>query len=275
MDLIQKEKGRYIIVNSFLRECRYVFLVTLLVCCTGVARTVHADMFGGLFGSEAPVKVEVADPYIELHTGAGEGYPVFYVEERGAWIEILKRKTDWYKVRTARGKEGWVARTQMERTLTATGEHLEIAEAGRKEFAFHRWEAGAMGGDFENADVMSIYAGYFLTPKLSVELSGSKLFARYSNGEMADVSINIHPFPEWRFSPFFALGTGVIHANPDTTLVQESDRTDQLAHAGLGLRVYLARRFIFRVQYKNYVIFQSTDDNQEINEWKAGFAVFF
>ena len=57
--------------------------------------------------------------------------------------------------------------------------------------------------------------------------------------------------------------------------MQEDDRTDQLAHVGGGIRVYLSRRFIFRAQYKNYVIFQSTDDNQEINEWKAGFAVFF
>ena len=55
----------------------------------------------------------------------------------------------------------------------------------------------------------------------------------------------------------------------------EPDRTDQLAHVGAGVRVYLARRFVFRAQYKNYVIFQSTDDNQEIDEWKAGFSVFF
>jgi len=261
------------IVNRVSRQCRCVF--ALLVWLASATHAAHAGMFDGLFGSDAPMQVEVADPYIELHTGAGRGYPVFHVEERGAWIEILKRKTDWFKVRTDRGKEGWVARSQLERTLTPTGEQMDIADATQKQFAFHRWEFGAMGGDFENADVMSVYGGFFLTPKLSVELSGSKLFARYSTGEMGNISINIHPFPEWRFSPFFALGTGIIHSNPDTTLVQESDRTDQLAHAGLGLRVYLARRFIFRVQYKNYVIFQSTDDNQEINEWKAGFAVFF
>ena len=253
----------------------YRMLLALLTCFVCGSQTAHAGMFDRLFGNDEPLKVQVADPYIELHTGAGQGYPVFYVEERGAWIEILKRKTDWFKVRIDRGKEGWVAREQLERTLTPGGDQMQITDATQEQFSFHRWEMGAMGGDFESADVMSLYGGYFLTPKLSVELSASKIFARYSTGEMADASINIHPFPEWRFSPFFAIGTGIIHSNPDTTLVQEGDRTDQLAHAGLGLRVYLARRFIFRVQYKNYVIFQSTDDNQEINEWKAGFAVFF
>ncbi len=260
-------------MNRLTRGCgRLIAVLACLLCTQQAAR---ADLFGGLFAASKPLHVEVADPYIELHTGAGRGYPVFHVEERGAWIEILKRKTDWFKVRTARGKQGWVARAQLERTLTPLGTPMQIAEATQKQFAFHRWEAGAIGGDFEGADVMSIYGGFSLTPKFSLELSWSKIFARFSSGEMADASLNIHPFPEWRFSPFFALGTGVINSNPDTTLVQESDRTDQLAHVGLGLRVYLTRRFIFRVQYKNYVIFQSTDDNQEINEWKAGFAVFF
>ncbi|MGD8842397.1 MAG: hypothetical protein PVJ83_02890 [Gammaproteobacteria bacterium] len=250
-----------------------IVLLTIFALCS--AQRAYAGLFEAWFGEDGPMQVEVADPYIELHTGDGEGYPVFHVEARGAWIEILKRKTDWFKVRTENGKEGWVAREQLERTLTPAGEQVDITDATRKEFAFHRIEAGAMGGDFEDAEVLTMYGGFFLTPKLSIELSASKIFADFSDGEMADVSISMHPFPEWRFSPFFSLGTGIIHSNPDTTLVEESDRTDQLAHVGAGLRVYLTRRFIFRAQYKNYVIFQSTDDNQEIDEWKAGFAVFF
>jgi hypothetical protein len=41
------------------------------------------------------------------------------------------------------------------------------------------------------------------------------------------------------------------------------------------VRVYLTRRFIFRAQYKNFILFNSTDNNQEINEWQAGLSVFF
>jgi len=274
MELTITQQGRHNPVNRFARAAKRL-LVLLLACLMLTTQAAHAGVFGGLFGDDQPLEVQVADPYIELHTGAGRGYPIFYVEERGAWIEILKRKTDWFKVRTGKGKQGWVAREQLERTLTPAGEEMQIADATKKEFAFHRWEMGAMGGDFENADIVTVYGGFFFTPKLSVELSASKIFPEFSSGEMADISINMHPFPEWRFSPFFSIGTGLVHSNPDTTLVQESDRTDQLAHAGLGIRVYLARRFIFRAQYKNYIIFQSTDDNQEIDEWKAGFAVFF
>ena len=250
--------------------------ILLLTCMVMLSHEpAHAGMFDKFFADKQPIEVEIADAYIELHSGPGQGYPVFHVEDRGAWVEILKRKTDWFKIRTASGKEGWVAREQMERTLTPTGERTEIADATMKEFALCRWEMGMMGGDFEKADVMTVYGGFSFTPNLSVEASLSKIFADFSDADMGDISVSIHPFPGWRFSPFFTIGTGVIRSDPKTTLVQELDQTDQLAHVGGGIRIYLTRRFVFRAQYKNYVIFQSTDDNQEINEWKAGFSVFF
>ena len=250
--------------------------IFLLICVVMLSdEPAHAGMFDKFFADKRPIEVEIADAYIELHSGPGQGYPVFHVEDRGAWVEILKRKTDWFKIRTASGKEGWVAREQMERTLTPSGERTQLADTTMKEFALHRWEMGMMGGDFEKADVMTVYGGFSFTPNLSIEASLSKVFADFSDADMGDISVSIHPFPDWRFSPFFTIGTGFIRSDPKTTLVQELDQTDQLAHAGGGIRIYLTRRFVFRAQYKNYVIFQSTDDNQEIDEWKAGFSVFF
>jgi len=219
--------------------------------------------------------VQVADPYIEMHTGPGRGYPVFNVEERDAWIQIITRKTDWYKVRTEKGKEGWVSRDQLQRTLSPGGEPVRIEEASLAEFTRHRLEFGAIGGSFETSDVMTVYGAFAPTPKLSAELSVSKIFSDFADAEMANVSLAIHPFPNWRVSPFVTLGTGVIRTNPNVTLVQERDRVDQLGHVGIGARIYLTRRFVLRAQYKHYVIFQSVDDNQEIDEWNAGFAVFF
>jgi uncharacterized protein YgiM (DUF1202 family) len=210
-----------------------------------------------------------------MHTGPGRGYPIFNVEERDAWVSIIKRKTDWFKVRTEKGKEGWVKRKQMELTLSPSGEKTEIKDATMAEFIRHRWEIGALGGQFEDADNLTIYAGFGITPNLSVELSASKIFSSFSDGEMANLNLVSHPFPNWRVSPFFTLGTGIINTNPKATLVEENDRTDQIGHVGVGARIYLARQFVLRAQYKHYVIFQSTDDNQEIDEWNAGFAVFF
>jgi hypothetical protein len=67
----------------------------------------------------APVAVDVADPYLELHTGPGRGYPVTQVVPRGDRIEVLKRRTDWYLLRDSRGREGWAKRKDMAATLLA------------------------------------------------------------------------------------------------------------------------------------------------------------
>ena len=36
-------------------------------------------------------------------------------------------------------------------------------------------------------------------------------------------------YPDWRVSPYFTLGSGVIHTQPKATLVATIDRTDNVA----------------------------------------------
>src|SRR5205085_51859 len=63
--------------------------------------------------ADAPLeRLQVTDPYLELHTGPGRGYPVFFVVAREEWVAVELRYTDWFKVRTDAGKEGWVHRRQ-------------------------------------------------------------------------------------------------------------------------------------------------------------------
>ena len=67
----------------------------------------------------------------------------------------------------------------------------------------------------------------------------------------------------------------MINTDPNATLVQTEDRSDPLAHFGVGARAYLARRFMVRAEYKNYIVFTSRNENEDIDEWKVGFAFFF
>jgi uncharacterized protein YgiM (DUF1202 family) len=230
----------------------------------------------GLVLAEEPyLSVRVAEPYIELHTGPGRGYPVFYVVDRGELLGVLAQRTDWFRVRTSEGKEGWVKRDALELTLTPEGEMTHFADADMGDFSRRRWEAGVMAGDFEGADVMSVYAAYAVTPNFSAELSASQVFGDFSDALVASVNLVAQPFPEWRVSPFFSLGSGFIYTDPNVTLVDENDRTEPIGNVGVGLRCYLTRRFLLRAEYRNYVIFQNKDDNQETDGWQAGFAFFF
>jgi uncharacterized protein YgiM (DUF1202 family) len=116
--------------------------------------------------------VSVADPYLEMHTGPGKGYPVFHVVDLGEEIDILMRRTDWFQVRTGNGTEGWVDRAQMERTLVPTGSSIEFAEADQEDFTYSRWELGGLAGDFGGANIVSIYGAYSLNPNVSIEVWG-------------------------------------------------------------------------------------------------------
>jgi hypothetical protein len=220
-------------------------------------------------------EAQVIEPYIELHTGPGRGYPVFHVVDRGERVEVISRKTDWFKVRTQKGKEGWVSRAQMETTRTAAGDKARFAEPGMGDFSNRRWEAGLLGGYFEGADMITVYGAYAMTPNLFAELSASQVFSNNSSAYLGSASLVAQPFPEWRASPFFLVGTGIIHTDQNVTVVNGNDGTDQIGSVGAGIRCYLTRRFILRAEYRNSVIFQDRDDNQEINEWQAGFAFFF
>lgn len=219
--------------------------------------------------------VTVADPYLEMHTGPGRGYPKFHAVERGETIVVIKRRTDWFLVRDSRGVEGWVHRRQLELTLSPAGEPVQVADADRQDALESRWEVGVLSGDYGGANVISLYGGFSLNPHVSVELWGSHLLGNFSNGWAANVNVVHETWPEWRVSPFFTLGAGYIHTEPKSTIVQGEDRSDQTAHVGAGLRLYVTRRFVLRAEYKSYVVFTSRDDNEEVEEWKAGFAFFF
>jgi len=200
-------------------------------------------------------EVKVADPYIELHTGPGEGYPIVHVVDRGDFVEVIKRKTNWFKVRTAKGKIGWVSRIQMEKTLTPNGEVAEFADAGFGDFSKRRWEMGLVGGAFNGAPVMTVYGAYALGANLSAEISASQVTGDFSSSDLVNFNLLSQPFSKWRYSPFFTLGIGQITTSPSVTLIQVEDSQDLIAHMGIGIKIVPYRRFIFRAEYKNFVRF--------------------
>ena len=82
-------------------------LATFITACLAI---VMLSLLGAppARAADAPERLRVADPYLELHTGPGRGFPVFFVVARDEWVEVQMRSTDWYKVRADNGKEGWV-----------------------------------------------------------------------------------------------------------------------------------------------------------------------
>ena len=221
------------------------------------------------------LEVTVADPFLEMRTGPGRAFPVVNVVERGEKVQVEKRRTDWFQVIDENGREGWVHKGQMAETLIPAGVKMEIDDPGREDFGAHRREVGLLVGDYGGSNVVTAYGAYAFNEHLSAEVAVSHLLGNFSDGQYLTLGVTHVPRPDWRIQPFLSIGTGVIRIEPKGTLVGTEVRTDQVAYAGIGVRAYVARRFIVRGEFKEYVVFTDRDENEEDTEWKIGFAFFF
>jgi len=223
-------------------------------------------------------QVEIADPFIEMHTGPGGGYPVFHVVERGEFITIIQRRTTWFKIVTVQGKQGWVSLDQMSLTLNTGGEQIEFKNVTQEEFLKRNWELGASGGSFGGATAFTFSGAYLFNKGFSSELEITQTFGNNSSGMLYKIGLIMQPFSDWKVSPYLRLATGIIDVDPKSTLVQDKDRSNQFSNIGLGVRAYITKRFMMKLEYGDYIIFTAdidNDTNEEHNEWKAGFSVFF
>ncbi len=243
-------------------------LRTLTACCLllGMLAFAPAD-------ARAPIEVVVKDAYIDLHTGPGRDFPVTFSVERGVTIELLRQRTDWIEVRTARGQRGWVHRSQLENTLTTAGSEVHMAGPGQDARTEHQWEAGLAVGEFSGANVVSVNGAYALTHTLLVRADVSQLLGDNSNGWLGTAGIAGVFMPRWPVSPVIGIGAGVLSVTPKAPNMKDS--TDATAYGSLGFRSYLTDRILMQADYRYFVVFTSGGDHEEKDEWIAGFSYFF
>ena len=228
--------------------------------------------------SESFQQVKIADPYIDVHTGPGGGYPIFHVIERGEIIGIIQRRTSWFKIQYKSDLQGWISIEQMTETLSLEGEKTELTDITHEDYIKRHWEVGVMGGSFGGATALTAYGAYLFNKGFTAEFSLSQAIGNDSSSFLYNIGLVMQPFPEWRISPYFHLGTGVINVNPDISVIQDTDLSNQFSNIGIGGRVYLTKQIVFRLEYSEYTLFTAridNDTNEDIKEWKAGFAVFF
>ena len=218
----------------------------------------------------------VTEPYLELHTGPGRGYPVFHVVPRDGSVDVLFRRTDWFKVRTEQGVEGWASQTDMQKTVLADGSRFHFDLGDRAGFTSHRYEMGMFAGQYGGA-----------TLRLRLHLLLLQLAARRSRASRRAVPRQVLERRDRRHRlrarvrargalvavPHPRARPGAHRAEGDPGAA--ADRTEQTAYVGGGVRFYLTRRFFLRAEYKAHFIFTKRNQNEDEDEWKLGFAFFF
>jgi Bacterial SH3 domain len=213
------------------------------------------------------LKLQVTDPYLELHTGPGRGYPVFHVAQRGEAVEVLLRHTDWFKVRTANGREGWVPRLQIENTLAQIGptqqptRSLLAADDARR-----RFEVGAARGRFDGEPSLKIWTRAKLADTVGVEAVLGQVQGLYSGTDYYSLNLQLEPWSDRAIAPHFGIGFGRFNNLPNLSLVGALPTDAKLASATLGLRWTFARRFVARA---DYTLTTAYIDDSKSGEYRA------
>lgn len=228
---------------------------------------------------ESVLTLQVIDPFVELHTGPGRGYPVFHVVEEGESIGVLTRRPDWYEVDAGNGKIGWAKASTLSRTLEPTGTPVDLPTVSYGDYLKNSWRVGFTAGQFssgelDDADNFSVIAGYHPLSWLGAEIEYGKTYRDDITGHYYGANLIVEPFSKWRVSPYLLVGTGKMKIDTQPKLLSlDIDESNYTAY-GVGGNYYLGRNFVLRCEYRWYSL-SSDSDNNDLEEWKIGVSTFF
>ena len=220
-------------------------------------------------------RLQVTDPYIELRTGPGRGFPIFFTVPRDETIAIELRHTDWFKVRTEGGKVGWVERTQLESTLTAGGVKKSFRDVLLDDYLSRRVQLGAAYGRFKSEPMLKLWTSARLSETLSLEATVGQVQGVFSGTDFWHLNLLAEPWSDRRFSPFVGIGVGRFTNFPNPSLIGATTTNAKLANAVFGARFYLSERFVLRADYTLYTAFVSDARTTEYHAITAGVSFFF
>jgi len=197
------------------------------------------------------------------------------VAQRDEWVDVLKRRTDWFKIRTRKGKEGWVHREQMETTITELGKKSQFRDNLLKEFFSSRLEFGVSGGSFDDDPLMVAQIGYRFNKNLTIDVALAQVSGAFSSFQLSYLNLTAFPWHDTRLAPYFSVGVGTFKNVPRGTLVSAIETNATLANTGVGMRYYMTRNFVFRLEYRYYNAVIDENQSQFYSAYMAGFSFFY
>ncbi|GEM_PF-1026735 len=235
------------------------------------------------------LQLSILEPFLDIHTGPGKNYPVFYIAQRGETIEIQKRRNEWFKVHLKvigdRTKIGWVHRNALGLTMITNSrasneknsDDIVLAKDDPLLSTLFNPDLyfGFNYGQMSSADLVGIYIGKAITDSFSVEVQAGEFLGATAQGNTVAGVIAFAPFPQWRLSPFVQIGAGEIYTTARGTNSQQNAGSNTFLQSGFGLQLRLSDRYQLRLDYRHHNILTSTDNNGELETWHIGFSGYF
>lgn len=249
------------------------FSMILVIASFMLSSVSHAD------SDNTALTLEVIDPFIELHTGPGKGYPVFYTIEQGEQIIVKTRRTGWYEIQADNGQTGWAKASQVARTLLPTGEPVDLPSVSYGDYLKNNWRVGFnlgqfSSGELKGTDVFAYSVGYRPLSLLGVEIEQGEFYETEITGNYQSLNIILEPFSEWVVSPLLIAGQGSIKIESQPELTPLSFEKENFSRIGLGVNYYIGRNFVLQAGVQDFRL-STNNSNERVKRWNIGFNAFF
>jgi SH3-like domain-containing protein len=211
-------------------------------------------------------RISITAPFVDIHAGPGRGFPVDHSVLRGEVLDVQERHTDWYRVRTTRGAQGWVHRL----ALTSPDGRLppEAPVEASDTLAIVNLSLGSFDGlnSVEASAEASVMAG--------LSVGGALLNGGDMDRDVRLYSLTVRQYfePMGRVTPWAGAGAGKLSLQDEATGSSESLT---LPHVAAGIDIGWLERTRLRLEYRHHIPNSSNEDIQESDEWKAGIAVYY
>lgn len=246
------------------------YSLTILAAESLIASESKAD------AKQTQVALKVIDPFLELHTGPGRGYPIFHVIEQDESVRVLRKRTNWYFVEDRRQRQGWVKQEGLARTLAPTGMPAALPEIQHGDFLAQQGRVGFSFGQQSSAETASFSAGYRVLSWAGIEAELGQLFGQTIDGTSYSASIIVEPIKSWAFTPFISKGYGRQHWQFKRKLQVGSDnsREADFEYTGVGVNYYIGLSFVVRGEFRS-IHLDTSEGSGNQTAWRLGFSSFF
>lgn len=252
------------------------FFRALFYCLLGCFASINAaaDSSAQQWRDTDGIVVVVGSPFIELHVQPGRGHARFHAVAKDDRLRLFKSRGGWYKAETEDGKVGWIPADALHTVSDTEGYPLDLTTPSWHEVQ-KPWQLGLNAGTFSGAEVYTVFSGYRFTPNISAELRYTQAFGVSTNYKLTSLMLLHQPFPEWRISPYFALGAGEMKIFRESVNAISADEKDITISNGVGIIFYLTHNVSVRAEYNHHTILTTAENNEEVDQWTAGFSVLF
>lgn len=179
-----------------IRRSKGLFLVCLL--CGLSIQTVLAQTF------------VVKTDFMELRSGPGEAFPVFFVIEEGQKSRLIKRQGQWIEVGLPDGRSGWVDLDSYYFAVGAIAPPPVSVKRGRR-------IVNAGVGLFNGNGETGIGLGYWVKPRIEARLDWKRIVDNVSSNDAYQI-VFVTPLLLRSFAPGVFVGMGFLNSNPESTL---------------------------------------------------------